>query len=156
MISPATALAIVQAAVAAFSPQSYCRVGDPVTPRQTWCLAMNIYHEARGEGIEGMVAVGLVTANRVRSPHYAASYCEVVFQKSQFAWTEKPPGDREVAEPVAFAQAAEIAVGIIGGRIANPGFTATHFESGPRPYWAGSLIFKGRIGRQRFYEEKQK
>lgn len=142
---------VIEAAVAALSPQPYCRVGDPVTAREVFCLAENVYREARGDGVHGMIAVGLVTANRVRSRHYPATFCDVVFQRAQFAWTEKP--ERGIAEPVAFAQAAEIAVGIISGRINSPKFSATHFESGRRPYWSRSLHYSGRIGHHRFYEE---
>lgn len=153
-MSPALALALIEAAVAIWSPLPVCRVGDPVSVREVSCLTSNIYHEARGEGVRGMTAVGLVTSNRVKSEHYPASFCGVVFQRSQFAWTET--SEREIGEPVAFAQASEIAVGIISGRIKSPTFTATHFESGPRPYWAAAMKFKGRIGRHRFYEETRR
>ena len=44
------------------------------------CLAENIYHEARGEGIEGMLAVGHVTMNRVESSRFPDTVCGVVRQ----------------------------------------------------------------------------
>ena len=39
------------------------------TPKMGYmdCLAYNIYFEAKGEGIDGMIAVGHVTKNRVES-----------------------------------------------------------------------------------------
>jgi spore germination cell wall hydrolase CwlJ-like protein len=62
------------------------------------CLALNIYHEARGEPEEGMYAVASVTLNRVASKHYPDTVCKVVYQKrwdylrkryvSAFSWTE--------------------------------------------------------------------
>ena len=35
---------------------------------QTICLAQNIYHESRGEVIEGQIAVSNVVVNRVKYP----------------------------------------------------------------------------------------
>lgn len=62
------------------------------------CLARNIYHEARGEPIDGQYAVAEVTMNRVASKHYPNTVCDVVYQKnfdvirkrnvSAFSWTE--------------------------------------------------------------------
>ena len=51
------------------------------------CLALNIYHEARGESTDGQIAVGNVTMNRVNSKKYPNSICKVVYQPSQFSWT---------------------------------------------------------------------
>ena len=62
------------------------------------CLACNIYHEARGEPRAGQYAVAEVTLNRVASPRYPNTICEVVYQKNwdsirgryvgAFSWTE--------------------------------------------------------------------
>lgn len=49
-------------------------------------LALNIYHEARGETVEGMMAVGVVTLNRVASLKYPNTIEEVVKQNRQFSW----------------------------------------------------------------------
>lgn len=42
------------------------------------CLAKNIYHEARGEGEEGMIAVAFVTMNRVDDKRFPDNVCDVV------------------------------------------------------------------------------
>lgn len=59
----------------------------PTRP-DTACVARNVYHEARGEGATGMVAVGAVALNRVREQGVSA--CSVIYQKvggrCQFAW----------------------------------------------------------------------
>ncbi len=62
------------------------------------CLAKNVYHEARGEPVDGQYAVAEVTMNRVASKHYPNTICEVVYQAnfdvirkrnvSAFSWTE--------------------------------------------------------------------
>ena len=44
------------------------------------CLAMNIYHEARGQSVAGQVAVALVTMNRVEDVRFPNTVCEVVLQ----------------------------------------------------------------------------
>ncbi len=50
------------------------------------CMALNLHFEARGEGHEGMIAVGQVTMNRVKSGKFPNSVCKVVKQKGQFSW----------------------------------------------------------------------
>ena len=68
----------------------------PIKP-DVACMALNIYHEARNQGPEGMFAVGLVTMNRVKSEKFPDSVCSVVTQgiyvdgkpalnRCQFSW----------------------------------------------------------------------
>jgi N-acetylmuramoyl-L-alanine amidase len=47
---------------------------------QLVCLAENIYHEARGQSIQGQVAVAMVTLNRVKSDMFPNTICDVVKQ----------------------------------------------------------------------------
>jgi spore germination cell wall hydrolase CwlJ-like protein len=57
---------------------------------QVDCIADNIYFEARGELIQGQIAVGLVTLNRVQHGKYPSTPCRVVRQTTdevcQFSW----------------------------------------------------------------------
>lgn len=53
-----------------------------VDPKEVECLAANIYHEARGETVEGQVAVGVVTLNRVEDGRWPDTVCDVVEQKA--------------------------------------------------------------------------
>jgi spore germination cell wall hydrolase CwlJ-like protein len=48
--------------------------------REFRCMATAIYHEARGETIEGQTAVAQVIMTRVRSDYYPNTICGVVFQ----------------------------------------------------------------------------
>jgi len=50
------------------------------------CLAGAIYFEAKSESLEGQLAVGRVVINRSRSGRFPASYCGVVYQRSQFSF----------------------------------------------------------------------
>ena len=49
------------------------------------CLALNVYHEARGEPELGQIAVAHVTQNRVRDK--GTNICTEVFRPHQFSWT---------------------------------------------------------------------
>lgn len=51
----------------------------------TECLSMEMYHEARSDGIIGMKAVAYVIHNRKERPNmFADSYCDVIKQHKQF------------------------------------------------------------------------
>ena len=50
-------------------------------------LALNVFHEARGEKLEGQIAVINVVLNRVKSDLYPDNIVEVVYQNKQFSWT---------------------------------------------------------------------
>ena len=47
---------------------------------QITCLAMNMYHEARGQGTAGQLAVTAVVLNRVNDKRFPNTICEVVHQ----------------------------------------------------------------------------
>ncbi len=49
------------------------------------CLALSIYWEARGESRRGMIAVGWIVLNRMRSEHFPSSPCDVVRQGGERA-----------------------------------------------------------------------
>ncbi len=76
----------------------YLTIINQQEAREIHCLALNIYHEARGEPDKGKYAVASVTLNRVASGRYPNTVCDVVFQKrwdylrkryvSAFSWTE--------------------------------------------------------------------
>jgi spore germination cell wall hydrolase CwlJ-like protein len=53
------------------------------------CLAKAVYFEARGESLEGQLAVAKVVLNRAGSGVYPATVCEVVTQKSQFSFIRR-------------------------------------------------------------------
>jgi spore germination cell wall hydrolase CwlJ-like protein len=59
----------------------------PVAKHEVKCFADNLYHEARGEGHIGLIAVAFVTLNRWKSQSYPDTICGVVYQKNQFSWT---------------------------------------------------------------------
>jgi spore germination cell wall hydrolase CwlJ-like protein len=60
-------------------------VGDTLSQNMR-CLAAAIYFEAKGEPLEGQLAVGRVIVNRAESGRFPSSYCGVVYQPSQFSF----------------------------------------------------------------------
>ena len=48
---------------------------DEVTFEETYCMAQNIYYEARGESLKGKQAVGNVVLNRVDHKKYPNTVC---------------------------------------------------------------------------------
>ena len=52
------------------------------------CLAGAIYFESKGETLAGQLAVGRVIVARAKSGRFPASYCGVVYQRSQFSFVQ--------------------------------------------------------------------
>jgi Cell Wall Hydrolase len=59
--------------------------GAPLTDEAN-CIAVAVYHEARGESLEGQMAVARVIMNRAASGKYPTSWCGVVKQPWQFSF----------------------------------------------------------------------
>lgn len=84
------------------------RLTEPLfSPKDTICLARNIYFESRYEPEEGMVAVGIVTINRANNPNYPQSLCGVVNHRTvssqgqiicQFSWTCTSLKNKQIKE----------------------------------------------------------
>jgi spore germination cell wall hydrolase CwlJ-like protein len=132
--------------------------------QQIKALALNMYHEARGEGHDGMLIVGEVTLNRVKSNKFPNSICGVVYQgrrdskgnmvrhKCQFSWYCDGASDR-VRDISMWATAQEIARGLVDGSYETFGTTATHYHATyVKPYWSKKFEVVGRIGKHIFYD----
>lgn len=112
-----------------------------------YCLAKNVYYEARGEPRNGKLAVALVTLNRVNHKQYPKTVCGVVYQKNQFSWTRKYSKIRNDKQ---WADAKEIALAAYMDRDILGKFTATHFHAKyVNPKW--SLRKIAIIGQHIFY-----
>lgn len=129
------------------------------------CLALNIYHEARGEPLAGQLAVGLSTMNRVADKRYPDTICDVVYQAKYHAWDlENPILNRcqyswycdglsdTPQDGKAMLESAILAQNIIAGRIPDLTEGATHYHATyVHPYWAEEMTALVQIGEHIFY-----
>ena len=79
------------------------------------CLAGAIYFESKGESLAGQLAVGRVIVARSKSGRFPASYCGVVYQRSQVSFVRGQSMPRLDKSGRAWREAARIA------RIAHEG-----------------------------------
>ena len=127
-------------------------LGKPVVdPEQQECLAMNIYHESRGEVIEGQIAVAHVTMNRMNDDYWPDTICDVVYQTSQFSWTHTI-GDKRPRDQRAWNQALVIARDVMIGNTVDPTDGATFYHANyVNPTWANQMEVSKVIGVHIFY-----
>ena len=57
-------------------------------------MALNLYHEARGEPIRGQMAVAFVTMNRVHHPRFPDTIKGVIQEPNQFTWYSDGKSDK--------------------------------------------------------------
>lgn len=97
------------------------------------CVALAMYWEARGEGRQGMAAVGAVIENRVKSDAFPNDHCSVVYQGGetppcQFSWWCDGKSDRPTSQSQ-WALALGTADDLLAGRIGDPTNGALFFHS---------------------------
>jgi len=131
---------------------------------ETYCMALNIYYEARGSSLADQIGVSDVVLNRVRDTRYPNTVCEVVKQgrtdangnmirnKCQFSWYCDGKAD------VPKDQDAWVSAQTLAWRIMKfedfRGLTegATHYHANyVKPGWARKMTFIGTIGVHKFY-----
>jgi len=114
------------------------------------CLAKNIYMEARGESIQGQIAVAQVTLNRVRSGKFQGSVCGVVYAHKQFSWTNKKTS--QIKDSKAWQVSNEIARAVLTNSVPLPAFKALYFHTRQvNPRWNRNKQIVARIGNHIFY-----
>lgn len=79
---------------------------NAILPDQATCLAEALYHEARGEGETGMIAVANVVINRVKHEKFPMDACSVIHQPSQFSFVGV---NEAIDEPEKYEQAKLLA-----------------------------------------------
>lgn len=126
------------------------------------CLAKNIYHEARSEGIHGWVAVGIVTLNRVKSPLFPDTICEVVHQNKQFSWTTNKSVD--IKEKKVYSRIKNIAHLLLHYDVVSPVKDSLYYHAEKlyntnekfEPYWAKHKQRVAKVGSHVFYKRRNK
>ena len=127
-----------------------------------FCMAANIYFEARNQPIVGQHAVAPVTYNRAeRKPE---KVCDVVFEPNQFTWTKErgwrkrdtgrlarsfAPKDRN-----AWMLAKGIAQSTVAGHVRDFTMGARFYHNRTvRPAWRKDMRLVAVIGHHKFYRE---
>lgn len=123
------------------------------------CLAKALYFEARGEPIDGQVAVAEVVLNRVENPRYPETICEVVHEartrSCQFSFMCDGKAET-VTNAAAWTTAAKIARAMIDGAPRRLTGGATHFHADfVSPFWARHFAKTAEIGGHLFYRSNR-
>ena len=118
------------------------------------CIAVAVYHEARGETLDGQLAVARVIMNRAKSGKYPSSWCGVVKQPWQFSFVNPRSGQYPVVDQgsASWRKALGITRLAIANAVPSVGedvlwYHATYVA----PSWGRRLTFAQRIGTHIFY-----
>ncbi|MCL6739710.1 cell wall hydrolase [Sphingomonas sp. RB56-2] len=125
--------------------------GAPLTDEAN-CIAVAVYHEARGESLEGQMAVAKVIMNRAASGKYPTSWCGVVKQPWQFSFVRRgqfPSVDQS-------STAWHKALGVTRLAVANavqsvPSECLWYHADYVAPSWGRNLTRVEKIGAHIFY-----
>ena len=138
-----------------------------ISQEQRECLALNIYHEARGETIQGQVAVAWVTLNRMESQDFPGTICGVVYQartdqrgnplrnQCQFSWYCDGKSDRirNQREWEDVQLIADVVLLDWARAKESPVENATFYHADyVRPYWASEFTEVATVDNHIFYE----
>ena len=116
------------------------------------CLAGAVYFEARGEPLDGQLAVAQVIINRAEDGRFPRSYCGVVRQKGQFSFMRgqhmpaAPTGSAAWARAVAIAQIAH--KGLWASEVGEAVFFHARYV---RPGWSHTKTRLAQIDTHIFY-----
>lgn len=127
------------------------------------CLALNVYHESRGQLIPGQYAVALVTMNRAK---VLGRVCATVFAPKQFSWANHGvhrtragwviPTALQPRDEGAWQLAQTIANRTLGGRMPDFTWGATFYHTtAVSPAWRHAMVDIKTIGDHRFYAVPQ-
>ena len=131
----------------------------PKSNKQMSCLAEALYFEARGEPIQGQLAVGEVILNRVKDTRYPSSICKVINQGTgrrfacQFTYT--CDGKLEtVSERKPYEIALKIAKILMTTHDGKLTRGSTHYHSNyVNPKWSKKFERVAKFGRHIFYRQ---
>ena len=127
--------------------------GAPLTDEAN-CIAVAVYHEARGESLEGQIAVAKVIMNRAASGKYPTSWCGVVKQPWQFSFVNARTGYMPSVDQT--SDSWRKALGVTRLAVANavssvPGDCLWYHADYVAPSWGRRLTRIEKIGAHIFY-----
>lgn len=142
---------------------------NDINVKETFCLAQNIWFEARNSSEEDRTMVGLTTLNRVRDSRYGETICGVVRQgvknndgsmkrnACQFSWyCDGKPDLIEFENPVdvrIWNNIVEISILLQTGYIDDKSNGATHYHAHyVSPGWANKKIWLASTDGHKYYK----
>ena len=121
-------------------------------------MARTVWGEARGEGVEGMIAVANVIMNRMSdSNRWGNTISAVIRQPFQFSvWNKNDPNRLRAGyiteRDPHFRTALDISRKVVNNELTDVTNGANHYHSrAVNPRWARSDRITARIGRHIFY-----
>jgi spore germination cell wall hydrolase CwlJ-like protein len=143
------------------SPAERLGLAGAARAKSEKCLANAVYFEARGEPVRGQIAVAQVVLNRVFSPFYPKTVCDVVYQNAnrhnscQFTFACDGIPDI-VTEPDAWERAKRIARDMLDGKLWMPEVAkSTHYHAyWVHPSWVAEMKKMYKLGVHTFYRPR--
>ena len=133
-----------------------------VDKKELDCMASNIYFEASTQSRIGKIAVSQVTMNRVRSPKFPNSVCEVVYQGPknpknsklcQFSWFCDGKPD-VIRSKRMWRECIYVAKYVILGGVPDITHQSTHYHANyVNPWWAKKMKLTVSLGDHIFYRQ---
>lgn len=127
--------------------------GAPMTDEAN-CIATAVYHEARGESLEGQLAVAKVIMNRAASGKYPTSWCGVVKQPWQFSFVNPRTGYMPSVDQASAAWRKALGVTRLAVANAVPSVSSDclwYHADYVAPAWGRRLTRVEKIGAHIFY-----
>jgi hypothetical protein len=119
---------------------------------ETNCLATAVYFEARGESVDGQLAVARVVMNRAASGKYPSSWCEVVRQPAQFSFVRHGQFPWIDTASIAWAKAQGVARLAMANVVPSVSTDCLWYHADyVSPSWGRRLNFAQKIGAHIFY-----
>jgi len=119
---------------------------------QASCLATAVYFEARGESVEGQLAVARVVVNRAASGRYPPDWCSVVKQPAQFSFVRHGQFPSIDTASSAWARAQGVARLAVANVVPSVGSDVLWYHANyVAPSWGHRLNLVEKIGAHIFY-----
>jgi spore germination cell wall hydrolase CwlJ-like protein len=116
------------------------------------CLATAVYFEARGESVEGQLAVARVVMNRAMSGRYPPDWCGVVKQHAQFSFVQHGAFPWIDTASASWARAQGVARLAIANVVPSVGNDVLWYHADyVAPSWGHRLNVVEKIGAHIFY-----
>lgn len=93
---------------------------------ETLCMAINVYHEARGSTLADQRGVAWVVRNRAERS--GRSYCREIWQPGQFSWTVRSAASLMPRESAAWSRSVDVAQDVMSGAVADHTGGARNFR----------------------------